>query len=100
MTTLRVILSCLLLVMFVWLAGFNASIIWRALVRRKKSPSWVPLVGGVCGSLALVIAPVPGAREWWWLPLNLDWGSVGFIVMLVSMLIWAAVGGKWKEPTG
>ena len=42
----------------------------------RKRGSLVPLVGGVCGAVALLIVPNPAARIWWWLPLVLDPGSV------------------------
>ena len=70
------ILAFLLGAVFVWLATLNATVVWQGGFRRKKTSSWIPLVAGVCGSLALVVAPLPQASRWWWIPLILDWGSI------------------------
>lgn len=98
MMILRIVLAIPLLILFVWCAGFNASILWRAFVRRRKAPSWIPFIGGLSGALALLLVPVPGARSWWWLPLLLDWGTAGFILLVVSSLVWSVVGrGKGES---
>jgi hypothetical protein len=61
---------------------------WRAFVRRmqRKSISWVPLVGGVVGAAALLIAPSDALHAWWWLPLLFDWGSIPGITHALVML--------------
>ena len=44
-------------------------------IRKRPAPSWIPLLGGSLGALGLIVAPVSGAAQFWWLPLLLDWGS-------------------------
>jgi hypothetical protein len=41
----------------VWLycALFNAVVAWRMIVRRKFSPSAIPLVGGICAFLSVLL---------------------------------------------
>jgi hypothetical protein len=54
----------------------NASLLWTCYVRKRKAPSWIPLVGGITGVIGLWLLPVPAAHRWWWVPLIVDWGSV------------------------
>jgi hypothetical protein len=44
-------------------------------ILRRRSPSWIPLIGGVAGCLALVAGGWYG-RKWCWIPIVLDWGSL------------------------
>jgi len=69
-------LAFLLGVVFLWVATLNAIVLWQGGFRRKKTSSWIPLIAGLSGSLALVVAPLPQVRRWWWIPLILDWGSL------------------------
>jgi len=87
MNSILWIVAVLFFALFTWLASMNASVFWNGFVRRRKSPSWIPMIGGLCGTIALTIVPVPGAKWWWWLPLILDWGSVpGIFVSLIYAL--------------
>lgn len=79
-------ITILLFVVFLLLSSGNGIVFWDAYVRRKKTASWIPIMGGACGTLSLTIMPIPGARWWWWLPLLLDWGS--FPGLLVSIVYW------------
>lgn len=61
-------------------AGFLAvsAVQWYWVIRGwmgMKSPSLIPLVGGVLGFLALYTADVPGAMRFCWVPFLLDPGS-------------------------
>jgi hypothetical protein len=76
----------------------NASIFWSAFVRRRKSPSWIPIIGGLCGAISLAIVPLPGAKWWWWLPLILDWGSIpGILVSLIYIFTRSRRGTQHNE---
>jgi len=55
------IIAVLLFALFIWLASMNASVFWNTFVRRRTSPSWIPIIGGLCGTISLTIVPVPGA---------------------------------------
>jgi hypothetical protein len=80
-------IASLFFVLFIWLASMNASVFWATFVQKKKTSSWIPVIGGACGAISLAIVPVQGASWWWWLPLILDWGSIpGILVSLVYAL--------------
>ena len=66
----------LLLVLSLCVSALNAAVFWQTYVLRRHSPSWIPLLGGGMGALALAILPLPQANRWWWLPFLLDWGSL------------------------
>lgn len=80
MTTLASTASLLLAGLFVWLGTMN----WMALVAqqlRPRAPSWIPLMAGAAGALAVCLAPFQGATQFWWVPFILDGGSLpGFLV--------------------
>jgi hypothetical protein len=76
-------IAALFFVLFIWLASMNAYLFWNSFVRKKKTSSWIPVIGGACGALSLSIVPLQSAGAWWWLPLILDWGSIpGILVSL------------------
>ena len=78
---------------FLWISSMNAAIFWKGVVLRQRAPSFGPLLAGVCGAVALLIVPLTGARRWWWIPLLLDWGSVGTLVAVVYLLyMWKVKG--------
>jgi hypothetical protein len=73
----------------------NWSIIVTYLKDRRSNPdarasSWIPLIGGVAGSVAFAISPVldGGLRPYFWVPLLTDWGCLpGFIHAAVFILL-------------
>ena len=69
---------------FLFLAVTHGVWILRAIILKKKVPSFVPLVGGVMGALALLLVPLPGASRFWWVPLFADFGSI-------PLILWTAV---------
>ena len=84
MKLVQTITAALLFVLFAWLAAMNARVFWNTFVRRQSTPSWIPLVGGLCGMLSLLVVPVPGAGRWWWVPLLVDWGSIPGIAVSIA----------------
>lgn len=50
---------------------------------KKKTASMIPFIGGLVGAGALILLPVQGARQYWWVPLILDPGSLLLGVMLL-----------------
>jgi len=65
---------------FALLAAGNAYAVVISHVLKRRTVSWVPLVGGAAGCLAILAAPVSSWHAWWWVPLLLDWGSIpGFV---------------------
>ena len=72
---LRSAVGFTLLLVSGWICVVNAWILVTNL-RRRRAPSWIPLVGGVLGAVGLWTLPFPETRSLWWLPLFLDWGSI------------------------
>ncbi|MCC7000050.1 MAG: hypothetical protein IT370_35955 [Deltaproteobacteria bacterium] len=72
---MRWVAAGVLAAMALWLGLMN----WACLVRRwsgKRAPSWIPLVGGVLGLLALTVAPGAPVSRLWWVALLVDGGCV------------------------
>jgi hypothetical protein len=87
MLWLRWSVGLLLLALSGHLIVLNASVFWISHIQRRRSPSWIPLLGGVLGAAALAILPVPAVHPWWWVPFLIDWGSVpGLLETLVFHL--------------
>ena len=94
-TILRWILSIVLGSVFLWVGGLNATVFWKGVVLRQRTPSAIPLLAGLCGTVALLIVPLTGTRRWWWIPLLLDWGTVGTLIGLAYHLyMWKVKGIK------
>ncbi len=54
----------------------NGGVFVQGAILRQDTPSWVPLLGGLALTVALLLCPLPGTGRWWWLPLLLDYGCV------------------------
>jgi hypothetical protein len=78
------LLPALLGAISLWLSGMN----WYALIRQtfsRRSPSWIPLVGGLLGIAAIWVAPGNRLDRFLWIPLFVDAGCLpGF----ASTLFW------------
>jgi hypothetical protein len=84
MIELRWVIAALLFALFIWLATMNAMVFWNTFIHRKKTSSWIPIIGGIFGMLSLIIVPIASAKRWWWLPLVVDWGSIpGILVSII-----------------
>ena len=80
MTTVRWIVSVLLLLFALYMAGMNWAVFVNNHLLKRKWTSAVPLVGGVAGILGVLLLPVAGNWRFAWIPLIADWGSVPVIV--------------------
>lgn len=76
MQSMQWILGSVLFLVFVISAIGNAVIAIVGTMQRMKVPSMVPLVGGICGFVSLLIVPIQDVRKYCWLPLILDLGAV------------------------
>lgn len=83
MQWLRWFFGLVLLTISIWLIFLNAATFWKSFVRQEKAPSWIPLLGGGAGVLALFVLPVHFAKNWWLLPLLVDWGSLPGILYTI-----------------
>jgi hypothetical protein len=75
---------------------------WRVFlmgVRGERAPSWVPLIGGVLGSLSCWLAPSPWFNANWRVPLFIDWGSVPGLVHTLVWLIFLRSRDPESEQT-
>ncbi|HUE37340.1 MAG TPA: hypothetical protein VMO20_08115 [Candidatus Acidoferrum sp.] len=78
-----------LLLISIWICALNAGVAWKIFVRKVKAPSWIPLLGGVCGVFGLIVIPVESAHKLCWLPLLLDYGSLpGFLHTIIVHVIY------------
>jgi hypothetical protein len=94
MLILRWILSVLLLLLFAYASCLNASIAWVGGVLNRRAASMGPLLGGIAGSLGLIIIPVSGFKHWWWLPFWLDFGS---LPLLLATAYWYLIVDRKKK---
>lgn len=82
---IRWFVSVPLLALFACFAIMNASIIWEGSILKRKSASVGPFLGGLVGTVGLLVIPVPGAALWWWLPLLLDGGNLPLMWYTIAM---------------
>lgn len=90
---IRWIAGLFLLVLSCWIICLNAWVFWKGYIQRKKAASWIPLIGGIFGMIAVLVLPVFWIKTWWWVPLLIDWGS---LPGLLYTLIWFAVSSRKK----
>ena len=68
-------LAILLLTLSIYFIIINW-IIFVLQLMKKKTASWIPFLGGFLGVLGLMMLPVEGALELWWVPLVIDYGCL------------------------
>lgn len=69
-----------LIIIFVIFAISHLIFAYLRLIRKKNGYSYVPLINGLIGSVALVLYPNNGFSEYWWLPFVVDWGCLPLLV--------------------
>jgi hypothetical protein len=89
------ILSGLYGVLALPLIAANNLAAFEQFILRRRAPSWIPLLGGLLGVAALRTLPIQGLRDYWWLPLFLDWGSIPGM----SHVIWVRARRHRKSKT-
>lgn len=62
----------------------------RYLATRSPGPSMIPVVGGLAGSLAVLVSPLPYLGQSWWIPLVADPGAAP----LVLLTLWHAISSR------
>ena len=83
----RISASILLGVLATWIVFLNWWNLGRGLRGRGRPHSSIILIGGVVGSLALLISPGP-LRSAWMVPFLLDYGSLPVIGRTLVVLAW------------
>lgn len=76
MLLLRWIVGLFFFALFIHLSVLNAFVFWSVHVRKQSTASWIPLLGGVFGTISLAVLPLPEFKHFWWLPLLLDYGCL------------------------
>lgn len=87
---LRWFFGTVLAIIFVVVGSGNAWTVARYVVKKRRS-SAVPLVGGICGVAACFLLPVDVLRNWWRLPLLLDYGSLPVFAVSAALGVVAMV---------
>lgn len=62
--------------------GFTAAngFVLVAFLKRRQGGSMIPLLGGLTGLAATLLAPWHSVRQFWWLPLFIDAGTFYWLV--------------------
>jgi uncharacterized membrane protein len=72
----QLVLAVTLLIIGGVMIVFNAINFWATVVRKRESPSVLPVFGGIMAAIGIAILPVEGVWKWAWIPLLLDWGGL------------------------
>lgn len=88
------IFPALLFGVFVLGAFANASIALMPPREDGSKPSMVPVAPGLCGAIALATAPYEPLHAWFWLPLLLDIGTGGYLMIAAIALLGGAFSRK------
>lgn len=90
MIVARWILTVAGLTLAIYVAIFNLRVMLSRSRSATTTTSWIPLVGGVLGCIALLIAPSATLRALWWLPWLVDPGCV-------PGLLWSALASRSRR---
>ena len=80
MGVMRWVVGIVLAAVFVWVSSLNWMAFWKGRVRKRRAASWIPLLGGVCGTISFLMLPIPSLGRLWMVPLIVDWGCLPGIV--------------------
>ncbi|KAB7619568.1 hypothetical protein [Alkalilimnicola sp. S0819] len=98
-TLLQGLAAGALALVFVFFALGNAWTLIRARSRRQGT-SLALFVGGLCGALAVLVAPLAGSARWLWLPLLLDLGTLlPGLALTRRRLLTHSGAGPHRDPT-
>jgi hypothetical protein len=86
MQTFRIVAAAILGLAAIYVVVLNWWA-WIGRLTRTRGSSWIPLIGGVLGSGALLVEPTGIGGRFWWVPLVVDAGSLpGLGHAAVSMI--------------
>ncbi len=99
---IRWLIAVPLLVIWLFVAFINVRILIRNLHSSlNEGPAPVTIVGGVIGSLGLIILPYMELGDrllYLWVPLLLDLGSAPFYICMVVLAIWQRLNkNAWQN---
>ncbi|HPF41135.1 MAG TPA: hypothetical protein P5081_18045 [Phycisphaerae bacterium] len=78
--TIRWIVGILALLFAAACALTNYAIIYQW-YRHRRRASMIWAAGSIAGVIGCLLTPIDGLRVWWWIPLIVDPGSVGFLMI-------------------
>jgi len=84
----------------VWLycAIFNAVVTWRKVgLRQKRTPSMIPVGGGLAGFLALLICPLHIRPIYFLIPPLADLGCIPYLIWHAPRILREARNAKPRE---
>ncbi|MGD8451382.1 MAG: hypothetical protein PVJ57_06145 [Phycisphaerae bacterium] len=64
---------------------------------RREYHSFLGIVGGIAGMLAILIVPLPGVRPYWCVPLFADIGTTPLLIVTLIYYICRAVESRREE---
>lgn len=79
---MKSILFILFSVIFLGCSAANGNVLVVFLTRRRTG-SMIPLLGGLAGLGAALIAPWPSFHQFWWVALLIDAGTIYWLIMLI-----------------
>ncbi len=92
---LRWCLSGVFALVFIISAIGNGVILFLATIMKRKDQSLIPLVGGIFGVLFLLVVPIQGAANRWWIPLFVDLGCVPNVIYAFAYLVFSKKASRF-----
>jgi hypothetical protein len=81
----------------VFIAVSSANMVYTILwALKRKRNSFVPVIGGLAGLIAMLIVPIEGARKLAWIPLFVDVGCLPLVIAAIADRSIRAMRGKKK----
>ncbi|MEJ8292151.1 hypothetical protein WKI45_04940 [Delftia tsuruhatensis] len=91
-TVLVVIILCGL-----WIISMNWYVFYIGFIRKRKSPSWIPLLGGVFLFFGLYFFLDKGRENMAWIAFFIDWGSVPGLFLNFARKKWFSKNSTLKR---
>jgi hypothetical protein len=78
---MKVIIFIPLVLTFLGCSAANGKVLVDFVTRQQRG-SMIPVLGGVSGLLAALIAPWPTIHQLWWVPVLIDAGTIYWLIVL------------------
>jgi hypothetical protein len=80
-TNSRLVFSLVLALGGSFVVVVNGWIFWETIIRKRRAPSPVPIVGGIFAAVGIALFPWNGTWMWAWIPIVVDWGGLPAILV-------------------
>jgi hypothetical protein len=77
----QLIFSVVLLLAGSFAIVVNGWIFWESMVKKRPTPSVLPIFGGIIAAIGLAIFPAERTWIWAWVPIVVDWGGLPAVVV-------------------